>query len=379
MAIGELHLAYFTALLLVPLYALFWFRQAATRMHQRHWRAMASTFAGLAPGILVIVWSQLHLVQDSVVAAGRALTEISYFSPHAWQLVTRSNPSSTFENEQQVYLGISVVVLVIVGLLIFFTRRRSHPLPGQRLNVLFFAGVFTLFTVVALGLSNSFSAFVYKIFYSLVPYWSFARVPGRMMYIVLGALAILLGFATQAILRWVEDVQRSQPRWPHWFRWSTILFIFILAVVVVDLRPMRPNFLQSRPPKNSVTQKLQELSTDSAPPTILYVPVYVADHQFNSLWEFYATEWPLPFLNGYSPTAPQVAQMTLQHLMSLNDGQLLPDQVALLTRLHVSYVVIDSSVLPDENVDRVVAAFQNSQNFRNVSQEAGWYLYQFSP
>jgi hypothetical protein len=225
----------------------------------------------LAAGLLVD-----HLVvRGTTGASGRSFAQVERYSAGIDDLLWRG----TRPLESVGYLGLTVLVLAVAGLVGLIRRRRR----GLALTLGLGALVPILF---ALG-SNLPG---YKLLWEHAPGLENTRVPERLMPVACLSLAALLAIAV------------SRARWP-----GTALLVAVL--LLVDLR-LGIFHATAADEGNRAYAALR-----SEPPgRLLELPVRLPDDQSASVYLYYLMQAPREHPSGYSTTAPLEADRQLREL-----------------------------------------------------------------
>ncbi|MFO1489427.1 MAG: hypothetical protein U1F77_05520 [Kiritimatiellia bacterium] len=96
---------------------------------------------------------------------------------------------------------------------------------------------------------------------------------------------------------------------------------------------------------------------ESAPARALVIPLWPGDSTWSSIYEHYALAHRLRMVNGYSPAIPaHYLDGVWQPLMSINQGDLRPDQLSLLRQMGVTHILLQEDAFPEKVSPFPVAA-----------------------
>jgi len=233
-----------------------------------------------------------------------------FLSPYALQTINFHSdfvlPTSVFDFfgqtydivdlERSVYIGFSIIILSIIGLVWF------------RLRFSFFWLLITgVFAILCLGpelkIFNGLTglSLPYLLFYEIVPGWDFFRVPARLIIIVTLAMAILSSFAIAGITKkYFSSINKS-----------TIFGVLIAIIILVELSAL--------PYPNSevipIPQIYDEIKSDTKNTAILEVPVGgfgQMKRYSDPIFQYYQTYHEKPMIGGYEVHTPSDAQRTTQ-------------------------------------------------------------------
>ncbi len=118
--------------------------------------------------------------------------------------VFRENTASNEEGRQTFYLGFSAIILLFAGLLSLALIKRKNRLPVDKKWLIFWGGIFILFTVLSLGPTlhvagqEFFKERMPHIWlYNYLPFWNYIRTTSRIFMIALFAWSILVGLSAK--------------------------------------------------------------------------------------------------------------------------------------------------------------------------------------
>jgi hypothetical protein len=256
---GQLHLA----LGAIPFFA-------AYALARLPWAALLAVPA-LAAGLL----ANALAVHGTTGASGRQFRQVEHYSASLPDFLSRD----THMLEGVVYIGWTVAVLALVGLVALIMRRRWGIAVVLGLGAL-------IPMLFALGRNLPGYHFIWQ----HSPGLRETRVPERMMPIACLALAALVAVAVSR------------------FRWEAVAVV-VAVLLVVDLRlgmfhPTAAN------PNNAVYVALEK----DAPGRILELPVFDSGSQSASTYLYYLMQAPHEHPSGYSTTAPIAADRWIQRL-----------------------------------------------------------------
>jgi hypothetical protein len=256
---GQLHFA----LAAIPFFAAY----ALVRMR---WGALL-VLPAIAAGALVYSVA----VRDTTGASGRSFAQVEKYSASVNDFFSRG----THEIEGTVYLGWTLLVLAVIGLVWLGSRQRYGLAATLGLGALVPA-------LLALGSHLP----GYETLWEHVPGLHHTRVPERLMPVACLTLAALSAIAVSRLC------------WP-----GTAAIVAVL--LVVDLH----TGLFHATAADEGNRAYAALRAE-APGRVLELPVYLPDDQSGSLYLNYLTQGPREHPSGYSTTAPLAADRTLREL-----------------------------------------------------------------
>jgi hypothetical protein len=256
---GQLHLA----LGAIPFFAAY----ALVRLPWAALLAVPALGAGLLADALA--------VSGTTGASGRQFRQVEHYSASVPDFLSRD----THVLEGIVYVGWTVAVLAIAGLVALILRRRWG-----------IALVLGLGALIPILFSLGGNLPGYHFIWEHVPGLRNTRVPERMMPIACLALAGLVAVAV------------SRLRWP-----GVAVIVALLLLVDLRLGMFHPT---AADPHNPVYAALQQHS----PGRLLEFPVFEAGSQSASVYLYYLMQAPHQHPSGYSTTAPLAADRRLREL-----------------------------------------------------------------
>ncbi len=321
LAAGEWHLFYYTTLLVGTFVIVALIRHRGAGWRATLIRAVTMAPAGLCAigGLLWVRWFQKVGLDMSPSKAGRSAQEAVSYTPLPgelfvpWARFTRDVVFSHEVERRSHYLGLSLLVLIGLAL---YRRKTGAP---TRLDAQTRALGWTALVVLVLMFSPVIPP-LYALLKTLIPYWGFVRVKGRLSFILM--------FAIAALAAWAIDRLRVHAR-------PKIAAIAVTAALL-DFVIVSPTLLLTRGP-------IARLTAPGPGPFLHlpYGPPYDAGgssaHRFMMLLD-------RPFLNGYEPAAPQAAFDAQEALADLNTGEVTETVRAALVRYGITHVLHDRDV-----------------------------------
>jgi len=257
--------------------------------------AGAGAVAAIGAGLIV----RSTVIEQSTQSGGRSLGEISYYSAHVGDFVSRHVDHS--RSEQFVFLGWATPLVALAGL-ILLVRARRYSLAA-------ILGVGTLVPIVlALGTHTP----IYDPLWHALPPFRFPRVPERLLPIACLCIAALFAYAV------------AQSR-------RTIVTVLAAALLLVDLHAHV--YGKSAPGDPSG-------AAPSAAGRLLELPVFDPGVHYGSVYLWYDTVARRQRPGGYSTTAPKPAKAVADRLERLNCGDWSGDMAGELKRLGIGAIAL---------------------------------------
>jgi hypothetical protein len=255
--------------------------------------AVAAALLAVAAGLLV----RETLIKGSTEAGGRKLAEITRYSAHVGDFVSRSLDPG--RSEQFVFLGWLTPLLALAGLVLLLRARRFALAAVLGLGVV-------IPVVLALGTNTA----IYSPLWHALPPFRFPRVPERLLPIACLCLAALVAFALA--------------------RARAIVVAVVIALLFVDLH--------AHVYRQSAVGHPDRVAYHG-PGRVLELPIFDPSVHYGSVYQWYDTSSQRQRPSGYSTTAPRVAKQTADRLQRLNCGDWSDDTAGLLDRLGVRAIV----------------------------------------
>ncbi len=271
---------------------------AAVRARERTLLAGAAVAAAAAAAVGLVV--ERMVIQESVVAGGRSLGAVRFYSASWLDFVSRDADRGL---ERFVFLGWITPVAAVVGLGLLLRARRF-----------WLAGLLGLAALLPILLSLGTNLPLYESLWRSFSPFRYARVPERLMPVACLALAALVAFAVEK-LRW-----RLAP---------LVVGALLLADLHVDVVKASAD-----DPANAAYASLR----GALPGRLLELPVFLPDRHYGSVYHRYAMQAPRERPGGYSTLAPPAADALARRLRPLNCGDWGSGREALLRRLEVRHV-----------------------------------------
>jgi hypothetical protein len=301
-ASGQVHLA----LGAVPFYV------AYVLIRSREAWALVGAVAAvaLAAAAGVLVW--VATIDGSIGEGGRSLRQVGRFSADWLDFVVRHDRHGS---ETFVFLG-WLTPLVAVGGLVILVRRRSYGL----------AGLFGTATLVPVVLALGTTTPVYEAVRFVVWPLRYPRVPERLMPVACLAIAALVAFAIDELVR--AELPRHVPRQ------ATVVAGVAIVLLLADLRVT--TFEATAADQGN---RAYAALRGRPPGRVLEVPVFRPGIHYGGVYLYYGTQTPRERPQGYSTLAPVVADEVAKQLTAINCGDWTQRPGALLRRLGITSVV----------------------------------------
>jgi hypothetical protein len=283
---------------------------------------------GLAGGVAYLLHQRAANFLGSIAGAGRALGEITLFSPQPWGLFQmQGGPDERF-----VLLGWAVLALGLLACLPMLGRAGVHG--GGRVLALLLA-----FLGAALTLGPTLPAFpFYDLLYDHLPFFRYPRVSGRFVIIALVFLGVLASLGLADLRRMLRE-----RGWGKAAACAPALAVLLLAWQYHTGLPVGLSLFPAQAPL------LERIAAAPDKGLVLELPLWPGDSHQSSRYEYDVTRTRRAMVNGYSPVVSrQYVEEVFHPLHSLDLGELRPEQARLLHEFKVDLVTLhdDSLVYP---------------------------------
>jgi hypothetical protein len=269
--------------------------------------AVAAVAAAVGAGLVI----RYEVIAGSISAHGRSLSAVSFYSAGWLDFLDRSQRHGL---EPFVFLGWATPAAALSGLVLVW-RRGRRPL----------AALLGLSAAVPMLLALGTSTPLYRAARFLFPPLRYPRVPERLMPIACLVLAALVAFAV------TEAAERGSSRVPRVRRVSGGAATVSLCVLLLFLDLRVTTFHATA--AGASNRAYAALRGHSG--RLLELPVFRPGAHYGGVYMYYDTQVRLQRPEGYSTTAPVVADTTAAQLLPLNCGDWPPEEQATLHRLGV--------------------------------------------
>jgi hypothetical protein len=282
------------------------FALAYALVRRRDRRAVVAAVAGCALAIGAGLLVRETLIKGSTEAGGRKLAEITRYSAHVGDFLSRSLDPG--RSEQFVFLGWLTPLLALAGLVLLLHARRYG------LAALLAVGV-VVPVVLALGTNTP----IYEPLWHALPPFRFPRVPERLLPISCLCIAALVAFALACA------------------RGAVVAVVIVLLFVDLHVHVYRESAV-GHPDRVAYR----------GPGRVLELPIFDPSVHYGSVYLWYDTSSHRQRPSGYSTTAPRVAKRTADRLQRLNCGDWSDDTAGLLDRLGVRAIAFHLGLYKDD-------------------------------
>jgi len=310
--------------------------EGTTRL-ARNMRALAA--GGVLAATLIVPMALPYFAARQSVGE-RPLVEIEFYSAtprnylaaHHTNVVFGPYTASWGGQERELFMGIVVPLLALVGL--------WPTLSASRI-------AYAIGLVVAFDISLGFNGVTYPWLHAYVLPYRGLRVPARMAMIVGLALAILAGYGMARLCRSIRNRTIV----------ATVL-VMLTAIVTLEYR--------SRPPLKKIWTSPPGIYAALPPGTnnvLLELPLLFPDIVIEPIYMYFSTFHWNPLLNGYSGFSPHSYYYLRDLLATFPDAKSLDE----LHRRGLTHVVVHSAFCAPGQFDDLVGRIVHSGHFERVA------------
>lgn len=336
---SDLHVFYFSALATPFALIGFWLLQ---EQNEAPLKKIAIALIPLAAfGITAVALSQLsagHL-ETSNMANGRTLQEISLFSPITEGLFSRKHLSGAFSHN---YIGTSFATLALITIAFIPTIGKLKTEWKRYLALIIFGLMATGVILLALGVDGPMCALPLRVARRLVPKYTMIRQPAK-IYCLLPTILTAIVAITYSLLakkKTVTAIAMSKI-----FAVATLLVAIIMTLEYTTWFRIRACQIEDSAP---VYEAVAKDAGDTKPKAVC-LTLWPGESHWASVYEHGIMQSRLRLLNGYSPSVPQdYYPEVFGPLSSLNEGELKHNQIRLLKKLGVSYIIFHEQPYPQK-------------------------------
>ena len=340
-----------------------------------------AVFWMLAAGYIMHV--KQVVFEPSVAHAGREVGEIGLYAPKAGDFFRRANRDS----EKFIYLGVVSFLLVLFAFfghickwfncdVLKFSGAGSvgqkhihgacpvEKIEGLRKNKIkwFYLAIFIVSAILSLG-PNLRIFPLYNLFYKYVPFFNYPRSTARIIIFAFLSISILAGFALENMVK---------------LRRGRIACVIAIILLMLDFHPLGRIGLCRLSKGNRVYEYIREKGDSGV---LLEIPLWPGDSSWSSIYEYYATLYHIPMINGYSSFVTRdYIENVFWPLVSINMGCLNKSQFELLQKLNVRYIILHEEAYPQKvspfPFKIALCNMRNSPLVKFVKQDGPLYLFE---
>lgn len=372
--LGDIHVFFFSALI-APAWcflALF----AKSTLTGTITSRLVTIVQALSPVILaafivaVGVASLSSHLEDSQIADGRSIREVSHFSPTVkgflfWQ---EENISS------QVHVGWTMPCLILIASLLMF--RSFWQRPSENLQPMLFWGMLTLGTILiailALGPHGPLHGGLYILAREIIPPYAMLRQAGKIFCLMPTILAVAGVLALGALVRFGS----ARRLW----RFSCVVLVAaLLFFEYPKLSNPRLTLLQNQQAAYaSVVEDADSIAGED--PRALVLTLWPGDSHFASLYQYYAILYRIRIINGYSPIFSQsYFDDVFLRFFSINQGYLSHEQIENLLSRRIKYLILHEDLYPEKvapfPVSYAIKTYLQHPRLRFLSQDGSVWAF----
>ncbi len=291
-------------------------------------------FALLAIAAVAISMLSTRLGETSM-AGGRTLKEIAILSPIASGIIRHIHVQGA---SHHIFIGYAAIVALFACFVTFAVMVKLHKNAKKEiiLTVLLSLVALSVYSL-ALGVNGIFEGLPIRAARAVIPKYTMIRQPAKIFCIYPTIIVIL---ATILLTYISSKIDRRKKIF------FASAFVLCFAIIVERSIWFKPQF--SRLPKTvPAFEAIAEQATEEKPKAIC-ATLWPGDSHYSSLYEYGIMHSRLRLINGYSPAVPaNYKDEIFMPLSSINEGHLSIEQLKLLLKLGVNYVIFyESPYLP---------------------------------
>lgn len=329
-SLTDLHTVFYLGIFLTA-YVLMKFVDSAMR------RGIPETFRtayhpafGLAVAALAAIaylfWVKYFFLGKTIVGKGRPIETVKAFSPQLKDILCK-NPNA----ERNVYLGIIPLLFGAYG---FFVRRmeirKGNAHAGALLWLYFWAVIFIISYVTALGTALDHYMPIYSWLHAHVPFLAYSRTPSRAITISAVCFFVLAAYGIRSLARGGNLAKA--------------LLIIALSLSFFDYHPGAFIGISLMRGRDSVYGEVKRSSRGGR---LCELPLWPGDSAWSAIYEYYVTLTGVPMINGYNPAVQlSYVKKVFIPLRNLNLGEMREEQYNTLSRWDVRHLVLHQEAFP---------------------------------
>jgi hypothetical protein len=246
-------------------------------------------------------------------------TPINYLAAHPRNALMKRNTAKWGGQERELYQGIAVPLIALVGL--------WPPLSTARI-------AYGLGFILAFEMSLGLNGVTYPWLHEYVVPYRGLRVPARMAILVGLSLSVLAGFGAARVLRKCRT------------RWTTgVVFVLMAGLVAVEYRSRL-----SLKPVWATPPPVYEVLSDQPQSVLLELPLIAPNIAIEPIFMYFSTFHWHRLVNGYSGYSPPSYQRLLRLMATFPDDASMSE----LYRRQVDFIVVHGVFFRPDDYDRLV-------------------------
>lgn len=292
----------------------------------------------LVLAVLVVVAFQAKKgFEGTSLGRGRTLQEVKLFSPRPIGLVTWTESGT----DAHIYIGAVVLILLTShAVALSFTLKRSR---GKQIRTLLPAFLLwlqiALAVIFSLGRRGPFGGRFFVITRDFVPGLNMLRQPTKVFSLMPTLIAVSLALGISRL----TNVFSCR----LWLRAFPLLAALALVLDYGSRIRTTVCLLDTRQDAYGVVA--EDATRRGRIPRALVLPIWPGDSAWASLYQHYVSLYRIRMLNGYRPVVrDEYRKNVFQALNSANTGLLTSEQIELLRRWDVDYVVLHENAFPEK-------------------------------
>ncbi|MBI1884467.1 MAG: hypothetical protein HYS08_09735 [Chlamydiae bacterium] len=313
------------------------------------------------PMILLFAWlffEKRTKLDSSVVSGGRSLSVVKGYSAHLSDIWNRSQNNM----ESLLYPGVVPILLFVLGFFIYTRYFRKKISSRDKIIFAVIACLFILTYLLSLGSTLP----LYNLFYTNVPHFDYIRVPSRILYLSFFLLSLLASYGFKML---------QSKKTGH----TAGVACLVLIGIGIDYFPVYRPGISLMPRVHPIYEYVQKnLKLDER---ILEVPIWPGESSWSSIYQYNATLYRTPMLNGYRPViSSDYVSHVFKPLSPLNAGYFGLEEWELLKKWNVKFILVHEEAFPKKVSSFpphfTTLSFRQSPFLKNVMNDQSTYLFE---
>lgn len=274
-------------------------------------------------------------LEGSTVVGGRSIIEVLQSSPRladVFDIHGAGRPT--------VYIGYIVPLVVLAGGFFMFLRLSRGGTDGRfLLKTVILCGTIGAVLILAFGPNGPMQGDLFLLARKLVSPLRMIRQPDKIFCAMPVLLAVLLALVLPSIIAFVSG-RRAQ---------NVVLGLTALLIAWDHSLPVKPMVCLLDKEQIAYKAVADDAASAGKAPRIAVFPLWPGDNHWTSLYEYYVSLYHVRMINGYRPVVKKdYVDNVSKPLESGNSGELTVEQLTLLGKMGVEYVVFHEDAYPEQ-------------------------------
>jgi hypothetical protein len=304
-------------------------------------------------------------------SGGRPLSEVALFSPRLKESLVFWKGVGTGE----IYLGIVLVALVLLGLLSVLPRKQGGEKRGRlpagiALCIVMIAGLVLLST----GTNNPLGPKAWKVLTGIVPPYGMIRNPTKIYCLLPTFLAVAAALSLKGLTGLLLSTAARR---------GLVLAVGVLLFFDYHLR-LDPQICLLDGEQKAYAAIVDDSSSAERPPRMLALPLWPGNSHWTSVNQYFAALYGIRMVNGYKPTVPNWYRENIYRpFEQLNKGSFPDPLLDRLLSMGVDYIVLHEDAFPEKvspfGVSHTLHRLLESRRIFPLTQDRGAWSFRIGP